>query len=176
MIRETVVYNDNDFVSQDGQILADVIRKSFLKTEDEFISVVRDQWRTRPQLASVGTCCLVGVICNRLIYIANAGDSRVVLGRAERGGRRISAIQLSREHNVNRESIREELRFLYLEDPKIVVKRCISTYGESVIGENVLAESRMMIPDHRKRLESSLTDLKGILVCSLYICLYFILV
>ncbi|KAL8254254.1 hypothetical protein R6Q59_032496 [Mikania micrantha] len=29
--------------------------------------------------------------------------------------------------------------------------------------ENVLAESRMMIPDCRKRLESSLTDLKGIL-------------
>ncbi|KAI3501893.1 hypothetical protein L2E82_42215 [Cichorium intybus] len=29
--------------------------------------------------------------------------------------------------------------------------------------ENVLAESRMMIPDCRKRLESSLADLKGIL-------------
>ncbi|MFS7897447.1 putative tubulin binding cofactor A [Helianthus anomalus] len=41
--------------------------------------------------------------------------------------------------------------------------------------ENVLAESRMMIPDCCKRLESSLADLKGILVCNLYICLYFIL-
>ncbi|WOK98089.1 tubulin-folding cofactor A [Canna indica] len=29
--------------------------------------------------------------------------------------------------------------------------------------ENVLAESRMMIPDCHKRLEASLTDLKGIL-------------
>ncbi|KAK1438123.1 hypothetical protein QVD17_03926 [Tagetes erecta] len=29
--------------------------------------------------------------------------------------------------------------------------------------ENVLAESRMMVPDCRKRLESSLADLKGIL-------------
>ncbi|CAN6566729.1 unnamed protein product [Malus baccata var. baccata] len=29
--------------------------------------------------------------------------------------------------------------------------------------ENVLAESRMMIPDCRKRLEASLADLKGIL-------------
>ncbi|ESW14363.1 hypothetical protein PHAVU_008G274500 [Phaseolus vulgaris] len=29
--------------------------------------------------------------------------------------------------------------------------------------ENVLAESRMMIPDCRKRLEASLEDLKGIL-------------
>uniref|UniRef100_A0A251VGL2 Tubulin-specific chaperone A n=1 Tax=Helianthus annuus TaxID=4232 RepID=A0A251VGL2_HELAN len=42
--------------------------------------------------------------------------------------------------------------------------------------ENVLAESRIMIPDCCKRLESSLADLKGILVCSLYICLYLILV
>ncbi|KZV45088.1 Tubulin folding cofactor A (KIESEL) [Dorcoceras hygrometricum] len=30
--------------------------------------------------------------------------------------------------------------------------------------ENVLAESRMMIPDCHKRLEASLTDLKGFLV------------
>ncbi|KNA22829.1 hypothetical protein SOVF_030380 [Spinacia oleracea] len=30
--------------------------------------------------------------------------------------------------------------------------------------ENVLAESRMMIPDCRKRLESALADLKGTLV------------
>ncbi|GJS84939.1 tubulin-folding cofactor A [Tanacetum coccineum] len=35
--------------------------------------------------------------------------------------------------------------------------------GASESYENVLAESRMMIPDCRKRLESSLADLKGIL-------------
>ncbi|KAJ0624529.1 putative protein-serine/threonine phosphatase [Helianthus annuus] len=122
-VNNNLFSNIKKFASQDGQMSADVIRKSFLKTEDEFISLVRDQWHTCPQLASVGTCCLVGVICNGLIYIANAGDSRVVLGRAERGGRRISAIQLSEEHNVNRESIREELRFLHPEDPKIVVKK-----------------------------------------------------
>ncbi|RZB77048.1 Tubulin-folding cofactor A isoform C [Glycine soja] len=31
--------------------------------------------------------------------------------------------------------------------------------------ENVLAESRMMIPDCRKRLEAALADLKGLLCC-----------
>ncbi|KAF5477228.1 hypothetical protein F2P56_003891 [Juglans regia] len=36
--------------------------------------------------------------------------------------------------------------------------------------QNVLAESRMMIPDCRKRLEASLADLKGTLV----LCLYFL--
>ncbi|KAI7754235.1 hypothetical protein M8C21_006710, partial [Ambrosia artemisiifolia] len=122
-VNDNLFSNIKKFISQDGQMSADVIRKSFLKTEDEFISLVRDRWHTCPQLASVGTCCLVGVICNGLIYIANAGDSRVVLGRAARGGRRISAIQLSEEHNVNREPIRQELCFLHPDDPKIVVKK-----------------------------------------------------
>ncbi|XP_076960769.1 putative protein phosphatase 2C 38 isoform X1 [Bidens hawaiensis] len=122
-VNENLFSNLKNFVSQDEQMSADVIRKSFLKTEDEFISLVRDQWRSGPHLASVGTCCLVGVICNGLIYIANAGDSRVVLGRAERGGRRILAVQLSEEHNVNREPIRAELRSLHPEDPNIVIKK-----------------------------------------------------
>ncbi|KAJ0804904.1 putative protein kinase CAMK-CDPK family [Helianthus annuus] len=47
--------------------------------------IVREQWRICPQIASVGTCYLVGVICNGLIYVANAGDLRVVLGRADSG-------------------------------------------------------------------------------------------
>lgn len=100
---------------------ASVIKKAFLATEEEFLSVVRDQWRTCPQIASVGTCCLVGVICNGLIYVANAGDSRVVLGRAERGVRGVSAIQLSTEHNASYASVRDELHSLHPDDPKIVV-------------------------------------------------------
>ncbi|KAK1426095.1 hypothetical protein QVD17_14763 [Tagetes erecta] len=122
-VNEKLFSNLKKFASQDEEMSADVIRKSFLKTEEEFISIVRDQWCTCPQIASVGTCCLVGVICNGLIYIANAGDSRVVLGRVERGGKGISAIQLSEEHNVNREPIRDELRALHPEDPKIVVMK-----------------------------------------------------
>ncbi|KAJ0604223.1 putative protein kinase CAMK-CDPK family [Helianthus annuus] len=47
--------------------------------------IVREQWRICPQIASVGTCYLVGVICNGLIYVANAGDLRVALGRADSG-------------------------------------------------------------------------------------------
>ncbi|KAI3677110.1 hypothetical protein L1987_86730 [Smallanthus sonchifolius] len=122
-VNEKLFSNLKKFASQDEEMSADVIRKSFLKTEEEFLSLVRDQWCTCPQIASVGTCCLVGVICNGFIYIANAGDSRAVLGRVERGGKGISAIQLSEEHNVNREPIRDELRSLHPEDPKIVVMK-----------------------------------------------------
>lgn len=100
---------------------ASVIKKAFLATEEEFLSLVRQQWNVKPQLASVGTCCLVGVICNGLLYIANAGDSRVVLGRTEKGAKKAIAVQLSTEHNASDQSIRDELHNMHPDDPDIVV-------------------------------------------------------
>ncbi|KAJ6830286.1 putative protein phosphatase 2C 46 [Iris pallida] len=99
----------------------DVIKKAYSATEEGFLSVVRKHWLSMPQIASVGACCLVGVICNGILYIANAGDSRAVLGRWVRGEREVTAVQLSTEHNANRESVREELRALHPDDPQIVV-------------------------------------------------------
>ncbi|KAJ9554922.1 hypothetical protein OSB04_009536 [Centaurea solstitialis] len=91
-MNENLFPNLKKFAYEDQEMSASVIKKAFLATEEEFLSVVRDQWRICPQIASVGTCCLVGVICNGLVYVANAGDSRVVLGRTERGVRGVSAI------------------------------------------------------------------------------------
>ncbi|XP_043709049.1 probable protein phosphatase 2C 38 isoform X2 [Telopea speciosissima] len=100
---------------------ANAISKAFLATEEEFLSLVKKQWLNSPQIASVGSCCLVGIICNGLLYIANAGDSRVVLGRLEKATREVRAIQLSTEHNASFESVREELRLLHPDDSQIVV-------------------------------------------------------
>ncbi|KAL4591958.1 hypothetical protein LXL04_004935 [Taraxacum kok-saghyz] len=120
-VNENLFPNLKKFASEDQEMSASVIKRAFLATEDEFLSVVRDQFRICPQIASVGTCCLVGVISNGLVYVANAGDSRVVLGRAERGVRGVSSIQLSTEHNASFASVRDELRSLHPDDPKIVV-------------------------------------------------------
>nr|XP_018624432.1 probable protein phosphatase 2C 38 isoform X2 [Nicotiana tomentosiformis] len=100
---------------------ADVISKAYLATEEEFLSLVRKQWLIKPHIASVGSCCLVGIICNGMLYIANAGDSRAVLGREEGDLKEVKAIQLSSEHNANLESVREELRSLHPDDPQVVV-------------------------------------------------------
>ncbi|KAE9459950.1 hypothetical protein C3L33_08137, partial [Rhododendron williamsianum] len=43
----------------------------------------------------------------------------------------------------------------------LLLKSCLAW---NLVQENVLAESRMMIPDCHKRLEAALTDLKGTLV------------
>ncbi|KAI3474035.1 hypothetical protein Pfo_028823 [Paulownia fortunei] len=120
-VNESLFTNLKKFASENQEISANVIKKAFLATEEEFLSLVRQQWSIKPQIASVGTCCLVGVICNGLLYVANAGDSRVVLGRADKAVRGVTAIQLSTEHNANVESVRDELRTLHPDDSQIVV-------------------------------------------------------
>lgn len=99
----------------------DVIKKAYIATEEEFLTLVRKQWLTKPQIASVGSCCLVGIVCNGTLYIANAGDSRVVLGRNIKATKEVEAVQLSTEHNASIQSVREELRSLHPDDSQIVV-------------------------------------------------------
>ncbi|KAK4480317.1 hypothetical protein RD792_013386 [Penstemon davidsonii] len=112
---------DAEFTSDNQEMSADVIKNAYLATEEEFLSMVKKQWEIKPQIASVGSCCLVGVICSGLLYIANAGDSRVVLGRLDKSEKEVKAIQLSAEHNATFESVRDELRSLHPDDPQIVV-------------------------------------------------------
>lgn len=122
-IADNIFPNLKKFASEGMEISEQVIKEAFAETEEDFLNVVRKQWRTNPQLASVGSCCLAGVICNGLVYIANAGDSRAVLGRSERGGGGVRAVQLSVEHNANVESARKELWSMHPDDPTILVMK-----------------------------------------------------
>ncbi|XP_024024731.1 probable protein phosphatase 2C 38 isoform X1 [Morus notabilis] len=120
-VNDHLFKNIKKFTSENQAMSADVINKAFLATEEEFLSLVKKQWLTKPLLASVGACCLVGIICSGLLYIANAGDSRAVLGRLEKAVKQVKAVQLSVEHNASYESVREELHLLHPDDPQIVV-------------------------------------------------------
>ncbi|CAN0918860.1 Probable protein phosphatase 2C 60 [Linum grandiflorum] len=110
-----------DFASEQQSISVDVIKKAYQATEDGFHSVVTKQWPMKPQIAAVGSCCLVGVICGGTLYIANVGDSRAVLGKAVKATGEVLAIQLSSEHNVSIESVRQEMHSLHPDDKHIVV-------------------------------------------------------
>ncbi|XP_065865043.1 probable protein phosphatase 2C 60 isoform X2 [Euphorbia lathyris] len=109
------------FTTEQQSMSADVIRKAFQATEDGFLSLVTKQWPMKPQIAAVGSCCLVGVVCGGNLYIANVGDSRAVLGRVMKATGEVLSIQLSAEHNVCIESVRQEMKALHPDDSHIVV-------------------------------------------------------
>lgn len=98
----------------------DVIKKAFDATEEEFLHLVKHSWLSRPQIASVGSCCLVGAITEDMIYVANLGDSRAVLGRKGADGRPV-AERLTSDHNVAVEEVRKELAENHPDDSHIVV-------------------------------------------------------
>jgi pyruvate dehydrogenase phosphatase len=120
-INENLFQHLKRFTAEQQSISVDVIRKAYQATEDGFFSVVTKKWPTNPQIAAVGSCCLVGVICGDTLYIANLGDSRAVLGRLVKATGEVLAIQLSSEHNVAIESVRQEMHSMHPDDSHIVV-------------------------------------------------------
>ncbi|XP_059623975.1 probable protein phosphatase 2C 63 [Cornus florida] len=114
------------FALEQGGLSEEVIRKAFDAIEKEFVDLVKQSWLSRPQIASVGSCCLVGAISNDVLYVANCGDSRAVLGRRVSDGRTNSsttvvAERLSTDHNVGVEEVRKEVKDLHPDDSHIVV-------------------------------------------------------
>ncbi|KAG6759796.1 hypothetical protein POTOM_036285 [Populus tomentosa] len=104
-----------------GVVTSEIVQRAFCLTEEGFTNFVSELWSTRPQMATVGSCCLVGVICQQTLFVANLGDSRVVLGKKVGNTGGIAAIQLSTEHNANLEAIRHELEDLHPNDSQIAV-------------------------------------------------------
>ncbi|KAH9295474.1 hypothetical protein KI387_039062, partial [Taxus chinensis] len=117
----TVFRHLQRFASEQPGMSADVIRKAFLATEEGFLSVVTKAWPTKPQTAAVGSCCLVGVVCSGVLYVANLGDSCVVMGKLVKAIGEVIAMQLSTEYNARIENIRQELQYLHPDDSHIVV-------------------------------------------------------
>ncbi|KDP44463.1 hypothetical protein JCGZ_16296 [Jatropha curcas] len=111
------------FAKEQGGLSPDVIKKAFNATEEEFCRLVKRSLPMKPQIASVGSCCLVGAITDNVLYVANLGDSRAVLGRRvyEDKKKPVVAERLSTDHNVAIEEVRKEVEALHPDDSHIVV-------------------------------------------------------
>ncbi|CAN8276214.1 unnamed protein product [Cochlearia groenlandica] len=120
------------FAKEDGGLSADVIRRAFKETEEEFCHMVKRSLPMKPQMATVGSCCLFGAITNGTLYVANLGDSRAVLGRVVVAGDKdnkkesvcsghVVAERLSTDHNVAVEEVRKEVKELNPDDSQIVI-------------------------------------------------------
>lgn len=112
-----------EFVTEHGGLSADVIKKAFSATEEEFFHLVKQSLPVQPNIASVGSCCLVGAISHDALYVANLGDSRAVLGRTVSHGqkRKVVAERLSKDHNVACEEVRKEVKALHPDDSTVVI-------------------------------------------------------
>ncbi|XP_074304869.1 putative protein phosphatase 2C 25 [Silene latifolia] len=100
----------------------DIIRNALTATEDGFLKLVSRTFRFKPIIAAIGSCCLVGVIWQGTVYIANLGDSRAVIGCLNRSNK-IVAEQLTKEHNACMEEVREELISSHPDDSSILVMK-----------------------------------------------------
>ncbi|RZC72114.1 hypothetical protein C5167_035323 [Papaver somniferum] len=104
------LYRHSREISEEAHgVTSETIRRAFLETEQGYTAIVDQLWDTRPNLATVGSCCLVGVVCQQTLYVANLGDSRVVLG--EKISRCIGDLYL-KDNKYNTEQILGKFRLL----------------------------------------------------------------
>ncbi|XP_058098312.1 probable protein phosphatase 2C 46 isoform X3 [Magnolia sinica] len=150
------------FTSEQQLMSTDVIRKAYQATEEGFLSLVTKQWPTNPQIAAVGSCCLVGVICGGILYIANLGDSRAVLGRLVKATGEVLAVQLSSEHNASIESVRQELYSLHPDDSRIVVLKHNVWRVKGLIQGIARRIVKAALQEAAKKREMRYSDLKKI--------------
>ncbi|KAL3534168.1 hypothetical protein ACH5RR_002629 [Cinchona calisaya] len=129
-ISDNLFYHLLKLARQNGTMSEGIIANAFSATEDGFFSIVKQLYPVNQIIASWGSCCLVGVIWERTLYVANLGDSRAVLGSV---GQRmigclcrsegVTAKQLTKDHNASVKEVRKELRTLHPDDPQIVFQK-----------------------------------------------------
>lgn len=102
--------------------VVECLKDAVCHSESGFLHRVEEEMEDRPDLVSIGTCVLVGLLYGDDIYVLNLGDSRAILatedGGEGGGGGGLRAVQLSETHTVDNESERMKVVADHPDDPR----------------------------------------------------------
>nr|TKS15873.1 hypothetical protein D5086_0000029080 [Populus alba] len=106
--------------------MLDSLQRAVSQAENDFLYMVEQEMEDRPDLVSVGSCVLVGLLHGMDLYTLNLGDSRAVLATYDeedsemKGCRRLKAIQLTDCHTVDNELERTRVLSDHPDDPAVI--------------------------------------------------------
>ncbi|XP_076892710.1 putative protein phosphatase 2C 40 [Bidens hawaiensis] len=131
------------------------LQRALNQAENDFLYMVEQEMEDRPDIVSVGSCVLVGLIQGKDFYIMNLGDSRAVLATDDdetNGFKGLKAVQLTDSHTVDNEVERNQILKEHPDDPKTIVHgkvkgklKVTRAFGAGYLKKKVLNDALMGI-------------------------------
>lgn len=98
------------------------LSRALAQAESEFMYMVEQEMEDRPDLVSVGSCVLVGLLHGNDFYVLNLGDSRAVLATKDiQEDGLVKAIQLTEIHTVDIEMECRKILADHPDDPSPII-------------------------------------------------------
>ncbi|MFS7922823.1 putative protein-serine/threonine phosphatase [Helianthus anomalus] len=137
----------------------DSLQRALNQAENDFLYMVEQEMEDRPDIVSVGSCVLVGLIQGKELYIMNLGDSRAVLATDDDENEKkidefkgLKAVQLTDSHTVDNEVERNQILSEHPDDPKTIVHgrvkgklKVTRAFGVGYLKKKVLNDALMGI-------------------------------
>ncbi|XP_071730446.1 probable protein phosphatase 2C 40 [Rutidosis leptorrhynchoides] len=146
-------HGDSNMVRPKNRVL-DSLQRALNQAESDFLHMVEHEMEDRPDIVSVGSCVLVGLLQGKGLYIMNLGDSRAVLATDddEKKIDGLKAVQLTDSHTVDNEVERKQLVSQHPDDPKTIVHgkvkgklKVTRAFGVGYLKKKVLNDALMGI-------------------------------
>lgn len=131
-LKDHLLKNIEGLASEAGDMSAEILDQSIKGAEEGFLKLASKSLEREPSLCSAGSCCVVSYITSKMLFVANVGNCRAVLG-INSGDKTIRAERLTKDHSAAMEEIRRELQALHPDDPNIVVFRNNSWLVKGII-------------------------------------------
>ncbi|KAL7117941.1 hypothetical protein ACP275_03G104200 [Erythranthe tilingii] len=101
-LREFLFHNLLRISGERGwRMSSDMIKEAISETEEGFIDFVRESLNNNREIVNVGSCCTVGIIWGRKLFVASLGNSKTVLGKFVRRSTPITLVHLAHDEHRN---------------------------------------------------------------------------